>query len=232
MSLVEKLDPRLKTIASLVRKGSRVADIGCDHGYLVCALMQDGVVSGAIATDANEKPLEHAVTAIRQCGLEDKIPCRLGDGLTVLEPQEADDIIIAGMGGELIASILENCDWDDFSGKHFLLQPMTRAPHLRRWLCNNGFGIVAERACISGDYPYTVMLVTYTGRRCRLGEFDLYCYSGELTCVHTEEARQYLNRLIKSLIKQKNGIEAVDPQRSFELQRLIDKLITVVQEEL
>lgn len=232
MSLVEKLDPRLKTIASLVRKGSRVADIGCDHGYLVCALMQDGIVSGAIATDINEKPLMRAASTISQCGLKDKIDCRLGDGLTIVEQQEADDIVIAGMGGELIASILENCGWSDFSNKHFILQPMTRTPHLRRWLCNNGFGITAERACIAGDYPYTVMLVSYTGQRCSLGEFDLYCYSGELTCVHTQEARRYLQRMIKSIRKQRSGIESSDPQRAMQLQRLIDKLITVIQEEL
>lgn len=131
MSAVETLDPRLRSIASLVRSGSRLADIGCDHGYLICALMRDGRIDGGIACDINEKPLDKARGEIERQGLTDKIACRLGDGLFPLDQDEVDDIVIAGMGGEMIASILERCPWESLTNKQFLLQPMTKAPFLR-----------------------------------------------------------------------------------------------------
>ncbi|MBP1577113.1 MAG: SAM-dependent methyltransferase, partial [Oscillospiraceae bacterium] len=86
MSSVDSLDMRLKTIAEMVRKGVRIADIGCDHGYLICALTRDGMINGGIACDINEMPLENARWEIERQGLQDKIECRLGDGLSpVLE---------------------------------------------------------------------------------------------------------------------------------------------------
>lgn len=230
MSAVETLDIRLRNIASMVRCGARLADIGCDHGYLICALMRDGVIDGGIACDINEKPLDKARSEIARQGLTDKIACRLGDGLFPLEQDEADDIVIAGMGGEMIASILERCPWTNMVNKHFLLQPMTKAPFLRHWLCTNGYGITSEHACVSGNHVYTVMQVGYTGQRCKLSEYDLYCYAGELTCDPSQEARMFLWRVVASLRKQENGVEASDPARAAELYRLINKLITVIEE--
>lgn len=230
MSAIETLDPRLRAIASMVRSGVRLADIGCDHGYLICALTRDGQITGGIACDINEKPLEKAREEIKRQGLEDKIACRLGDGLFPLAPDEVDDIVIAGMGGEMIASILERCGWDSFDNKRFLLQPMTKAPFLRHWLCTNGFCISAEKACVSGRHPYTVMRVTYTGWRCKLSEYDLYCYAGELPCDMSQEARTYLWRTVSSLRRRESGVEPTDPARAARLRGLINKLITVIEE--
>lgn len=230
MSSVESLDMRLRTIASMVRGGVRLADIGCDHGYLICALMRDGAITGGIACDINEKPLAKAKNEIARRGLEGKIECRLGDGLAPVGSNEADDIVIAGMGGELIAAILGGCKWDNMSEKHFLLQPMSRAPFLRRWLCNNGFSITAERACVCDRHVYTVMEAHYTGRKCKIGEYDLYCYSGELTCDGSPEAKLYLKRALNALKKQQRGIEPSDPEKAEKLRLLINKLATVIEE--
>lgn len=231
MSAVETLDPRLRSIASLVRSGSRLADIGCDHGYLICALMRDGRIDGGIACDINEKPLDKARGEIERQGLTYKIACRLGDGLFPLDQDEVDDIVIAGMGGEMIASILERCPWESLTNKQFLLQPMTKAPFLRHWLCTNGYCISAEKASLSSGHAYTVMRVSYTGWRCKLSEYDLYCYAGELACDLSEEARAYLWRTVLSLKRQENGVEPTDPEKAARLRCLINKLITVIEEE-
>ena len=230
MSAVATLDPRLRGIASMVRGGARLADVGCDHGYLICALTRDGIINGGIACDINEKPLQKACEEIKRQGLEDKIACRLGDGLFPLTPDEVDDIVIAGMGGEMIASILERCEWQSLAGKQFLLQPMTKAPFLRHWLCTNGFCISAEKASVSGGHPYTAMRVAYTGWKGKLGEYDLYCYAGELACDMSQEARAYLWRTVSSLRRQERGIEPTDPARASRLRCLINKLITVIEE--
>lgn len=230
MSAVEMLDIRLRNIASMVRCGSRLADIGCDHGYLICALMRDGIIDGGIACDINEKPLNKARSEIIRHGLEEKIICRLGDGLIPLEQDDADDIVIAGMGGEMIASILERCTWSSLANKRFLLQPMTKVPFLRHWLCTNGFCILSERACVSGKHVYTVMQVSYTGRKCKLSKYDLYCYAGELACDPSKEARMFLWRTVASLRKKEDGVEPTDPDKATELRRLINKLVTVIEE--
>ena len=226
MVAIETLDPRLRSIASLVRSGTRLADIGCDHA----SLTRDGKITGGIACDINEKPLERARAEIARQGLADKIECRLGDGFSVLLNEEADDIVIAGMGGELIASILERCPWTSFANKCFLLQPMSKVPFLRHWLCTNGFTISTEKASISGNHVYTAMQVSYTGWRCKLSEYDLYCYAGELACNFSKEARLFLLQTVSSLRKQENGVEASDPQKAAELRRLINKLMTVIEE--
>ncbi|PWM21071.1 MAG: SAM-dependent methyltransferase [Oscillospiraceae bacterium] len=229
-SAVSSLDARLRTIASFVRQGSRLADVGCDHGYLICALTADGVILGGIACDINEKPLNQARHEIERLHLSDKIACRLGDGLSVVQENEADDIVIAGMGGETIAEILSECRWKQLDDKRFLLQPMTRAPYLRRWLCTHGFEILAERACVCGDHAYTVMQTRFTGKRCQLGEYDLYCYAGELTCDVSAEAKRFLNRAVYALRKQERGIERSDPAHASALRRLVNKLVTVIEE--
>lgn len=230
MNYIDALDLRLNTIASMVRSGVRLADIGCDHGYLVCALMRDGMITSGLACDINEKPLNKARSEIARHGLDGKIECRLGDGLESVGSDEVDDIVIAGMGGEMIAAILERCNWSNMTEKRFVLQPMTKAPILRRWLCNNGFSIIGEHACVCAKHVYTVMSVKYTGRKCKMGEYDLYCYSGELTCDPSPEAKLFLIRALSSLKKRKRGIEAVDPDTAGKLLRLINKLTTVIEE--
>ena len=148
----------------------------------------------------------------------------------MVQENEADDIVIAGMGGETIAEILSECRWKQLDDKRFLLQPMTRAPYLRRWLCTHGFEILAERACVCGDHAYTVMQTRFTGKRCQLGEYDLYCYAGELTCDVSAEAKRFLNRAVYALRKQERGIERSDPAHASALRRLVNKLVTVIEE--
>ena len=105
------LQPRLRAIADLVPAGSRLADIGTDHGYIPIDLLLDGRISAAIATDIGALPLDHARRTARCCGLTEGIDFRLGDGLAPLAPGEADVIVIAGMGGDSVAAILSAAPW-------------------------------------------------------------------------------------------------------------------------
>ncbi len=102
-----RLDGRLAAVAALVRPGSRVADIGTDHGLLMVHLLQSGRAAGGYACDLREKPLAAARRAVAAAGFADRIHCLQADGLDALSSGMADDIVMAGMGGELIARLIE-----------------------------------------------------------------------------------------------------------------------------
>ena len=137
-----KLDERLAAAASFVRTDRRICDVGTDHALLPCFLCEQGAMS-VIASDVNANPLEAARANIEKYGFSDRITLLQSDGLRSVPP--CDDIIIAGMGGELIAQIIGGCSF--VSGDtRFILQPMTKAEILRRYLYANGYEILQEKA--------------------------------------------------------------------------------------
>lgn len=156
-----RLDDRLAAIAALVRTDKRICDVGTDHALLPCYLCENGARS-VTASDINERPLEAAKANIARYGFEDIITPVLSDGLKNIPP--CDDIIIAGMGGELIAEIISGCTFIT-EDTRFILQPMTKEPVLRRYLYENGFEIILENGAYSAGKAYTVMLVRYTGEK-------------------------------------------------------------------
>lgn len=155
-------DLRLTYIAELVRQGSRVADIGTDHAHLPVFLVQTGRCVSAIATDIRQGPLQNAQTNVEAAGLSTAITIRGGDGLQPVDPAEVDDIVIAGMGGETIAAILQAASWVQNQRYRLVLQPMSRAEDLRKYLLTNGFEILSERSLCEGGHLYTIMAVAYT----------------------------------------------------------------------
>ena len=160
-----QLDPRLSLCASFVPAGAKLADIGTDHGYLPIWLAKTGRVIHAVAADLRPGPLERAKENVRKYQVEDIVELRLSDGLQAFLPEEADFIVIAGMGGEVIASILGAAPWLKETGARLVLQPMTRAEELRRFLAEHGFEILEERPVLSLGRPYSVLLTAYTGRQ-------------------------------------------------------------------
>ena len=140
------LDKRLLLCASFVRENCTLADIGTDHAYLPIWLVKNGIINSALACDINEGPLNSGKADVDRFELSDKITLRLSDGLKNVNENEADDIVIAGMGGELITKILSECEWAKTKGKHFILQPMTKCEVLISWLCENGFEIIEQKA--------------------------------------------------------------------------------------
>lgn len=135
---------RLECIKSMVSNCLVVADIGTDHGYVAEMLLQDNICQKVVATDLNEGPLNRAIEHLSNLNLNSKCDFRLGSGLTVLSENEADTIIIAGMGGELIADIIEASKEIALQAKELILQPMTTGDKLRQYLNKNGFKIIDE----------------------------------------------------------------------------------------
>ena len=191
------LDRRLLRCASLVREGASAVDVGTDHAYLAIHLIKSERASRVIACDLREGPLNNALTNIKKYGCEADIETRLSNGLEAVAPGEADDIIIAGMGGEVIAEIINKACWLKNSKKHLILQPMTMAEHLRRFLFKEGFKIIEESAVTAGTKVYTVMLAKFSGKSFEVGQ--LYPYIGELLNNLDDAALEYIRREIKDL---------------------------------
>ncbi len=138
------LNGRLRAIADMVPRGSRVADIGTDHGYIPAYLVTEGIIKWAVAADISKGSLSKAEALVLDCKLDGQIIPRLGGGLTVLKPGEVDTIILAGMGGLLIRDILEDSQEVARSCHTLILQPMVAQENLRRWLTANDYRIVDE----------------------------------------------------------------------------------------
>ena len=153
-----QLQPRLHLLASLIPAGSRLADVGTDHGYVPVYLLQRGLIEGAIASDIGAEPLQHAKNTAAEYEVEG-IDFRLCPGLDAITPEECDTILIAGMGGETIITILENAPWTKRGEHLLLLQPMTKVEILRKWLADNGYTFTGERLVFDKEHLYPIMLV-------------------------------------------------------------------------
>lgn len=185
-----KLDARLALVADWVRPGQAVADIGCDHGYLSAALVGSGKCPLALCCDIHAGPLRRAEETARLYSLTEKMRLRLTDGLEGVSAQEAGDIVIAGMGGDLIARIVLETPWLRSKDKHLVLSPMTKAADLRRALCENGFAIVRERGVREKKFLYTVMDIAFTGE-C-FSPDEIYAVTGALPGDSAPGSREYL----------------------------------------
>ncbi len=134
-----ELSKRLEMIASFVRAGSRIADIGTDHGFLPIYLVQRGVIDHAVAMDIRKGPLARAEEHIRETDLCEEIETRLSDGLEKLKAGEADTVIIAGMGGPLVLEILSRGREVVPSIERFVLSPQSDWNGFRKGLREMGF---------------------------------------------------------------------------------------------
>ena len=152
------LQPRLHLLARLVPEGCRLTDVGTDHGYLPVALLQQGRIAAAIASDIGAEPLEHARRTAMQYGV-DGMDFRLCAGLSGVAPEETDVIVIAGMGGETIISILQDAPWTADGQHRLLLQPMTKAAALRHWLADNGYTFTDEHLVEDKGRIYPILCV-------------------------------------------------------------------------
>lgn len=157
-----KLSKRLTAAAQLLRGGLTV-DIGTDHAYLPAFLVQSGKCERCIASDIGRGPLLNAAKTVENCGLEDRIELRLSDGLNEISPDEAEEIAICGMGGNLIEEILTAAPWVKREGMHLCLQPMTHFENVRAYLFSNGFEIGKETVCFDEGRFYLTVSADYTG---------------------------------------------------------------------
>lgn len=151
------LSKRLLAIASFVQPGSRIADIGTDHGYLPIYLMEQGIANHGIAMDIRKGPLDRAKEHIREAGLEEKIEARLSNGLEKLKPGEADTVVIAGMGGPLILDILKAGGHVVSDIKEFVLSPQSDWRGFRLEMEKLGLDICRE-AMVFEDGKYYLIV--------------------------------------------------------------------------
>lgn len=222
-----RLTPRLAAIAEQIPPGSRVADIGTDHAYLPIWLMQSGRAERVIACDIGEGPLAVARENIYKEKAEG-IELRLCGGLSGLSPGEADVVVIAGMGGELIARIIAETGWLRDSGKLLILQPMSSAENLREFLCLHGFDIVKEQAVFDNRRVYAVMQVRYSGIK-RTPDL-LYCFIGRMAETGGAGELAYIRRQHARLVRRAEGIRNVVHKRPefSQLKELISRMDAVL----
>lgn len=217
-----QLDDRLTLCANFVREGVRLADIGTDHGYLPIYLAKTGKITRGIAADINIGPLQKAAMHIKKYHAEDLVEARLSNGLEVIFEHEVDDIVIAGMGGELIARILEAAPWVKNSEKHLILQPMTGAEELRCYLRENGFSVRQEVAAVYGTKVYSVMLVWYDPLE--PNHDPLFPYVGLLDG-SDDAGRAYIEREIRFFQKKADGLNhAGQSEQAASAERMVQLL--------
>jgi tRNA (adenine22-N1)-methyltransferase len=157
------LSARLKTVFDLIESGACVADIGTDHAFLPIALIKSGKAKRVIACDIREKPLENARKNLERTNVA-SVELRLSDGLQNVKANEVDTVVIAGMGGEVISGIMQRCDFIKNDAYSLILQPMTAADSLRKFLIQNGFEIKREIAVDDNSKLYTVILAQFCGK--------------------------------------------------------------------
>lgn len=213
------LDNRLLAAAELCREGKTAADIGCDHAQLACYLAQNKSKL-VIASDVRDGPLEAARKTVAQQGTQN-VKVIKSDGLAEID--FADDVIICGMGGELIAEIIGGCRFIN-ADTRFILQPMTKANYLRCWLCENGFEIIEERAAYDGGKCYAIMYVKHTGERREPDE--IFALTGK----NTDSG--YLRAVAEKLLKSASGIEksALHGGEAAKLRELADTILKRAEE--
>ena len=201
-----QLDVRLQLVASFVRPGSVVADIGTDHAYLPVQLVRDGVCPDAVEA----------------AGLSDKIQTVLSDGLDALPPGCADDVIFAGMGGILIAELLSRAAWLENPDVRVIAQPMSHAEDVRLWLFQNGFTIDDEAAVFDRHHGYVVLAAHYTGENTAVT--PAMPYGGTLFGKSDPAAKRLLSLQLQRLKKRRDALQNAqsDPAETARLCAVID----------
>ena len=154
------LSDRLLACVDFVAPGDRVADVGCDHGYLGIHLLTKGIASSIIASDVNEAPLQSAIRNAQKFGVSDKMKFYLSDGVQNI-PRDFDSMVCAGMGADTMMHILSDAPWLKDSKYRLILQCQSKRPELRQWLYDEGYRINRETLAMDGKFVYTILEVVY-----------------------------------------------------------------------
>ena len=201
-----RLSERLAACASLVRPGARLADVGSDHALLPVWLAKNGMISGGVATDISPNATKKAAENIAKYGVAHLLKAETAHGFDSLNPDEVDDIVIAGMGGELMGRILGcacvNHEWLKNPHYNLILQPMSHPERLRSALVSGGFEIRREIAVREGRRIYLVIQARYSGE-----EAKIHPYIGRLDENSDEASRDSLLRQAQLLRLEAGGAE-------------------------
>ena len=207
-----KLSKRLQAIADLVPIGASVADIGTDHGYIPVYLIESGKSKHVIGSDISKGSLDKIIQYVDELNFKEKITCRLGNGLEVLELGEVDTVIIAGMGGILIKEILEKNQEITQSITNFILQPMIAAKELREYLYKNKFEIIDEDLVKEDNIYYELIYAVHSDDELK-GE-DFYEISPLLMEKDHPLLKEYVDHKINIAESIKSGLEDKKSEKS------------------
>ena len=226
------ISARLLLCTELIDAPCRPVDVGTDHGYLGIHLLESNKASHVIAADLRPMPLENARQHAAQFGKSEQMTFVLSDGLKNIDPEAVDTVICAGMGGDLIAKILQESPWVFDARYRLILQPQSTPHTLRAWLCEAGFYIEEERICEDGDFIYTVMRVRY-GRKMTLTPGEQYL-TPQLLSTGDALLTEHVKRLQMALERTVSGLSMAKKQRPEELvyyKQALDE-ITLMKERL
>jgi tRNA (adenine22-N1)-methyltransferase len=192
-----RLGARLLTIAEQVRQGVTLYDVGTDHAYLPVYLVGEGIVPKAVASDVVEGPLSRARTTVAEAGLTARVDTVLSDGLRAVSLAAPCDVVIAGMGGDLIARIIAEEPALRCEAICLILQPMTKPEHLRRYLAENGFAMDRELVAEEGKL-YEILCCHYAGEPYALTDAELL--------VGRAEARREDERFLRLVARKRDTL--------------------------
>jgi len=193
------MNDRLRLIAAHIEDGIDFVDVGTDHGYLPIELCLGAYKGNIFASDINEDPLDKARKNALLASVDDRMEFLLCDGLDISLKDKIDTIVIAGMGGDTICSILDRAEWCMDSRYKLILQPMTKAEVLRYWLVYNGFEISSEDLVLENGSIYQIIVCRYGGET-RLNDAELFAGKRDL-CNMQDLYNENLNILIKRFNK-------------------------------
>lgn len=213
-----KLSERLRAVASFIEPCNTAVDVGTDHGYLPVWLLQTKTAQRVIASDIHAGPLDRARRSAAEYSLENKIRFEQCDGLQFSDADAADTVIIAGMGGETMISILNAAPWTQ-QGRRLVLQPQSKIPELTDWLQAHGYTLSAARLCMDVGKLYLILDVQGrpTERAVTVEEL--------LLCGHDPLLPQYLLGRIRQLQYAIEGMECAT-------QRNMDAALQYARQEL
>lgn len=227
------ISKRLLCCAAQVPYGARVADIGCDHGYLSIHLLQNGQAVFAHASDLREKPLQKARENAALFGVAEKMQFSCADGLSAVAPDSVDTVVCAGMGADTICSILAQTPWLKASRILLILQPQSSGQDLRRTLMENGFGLLSETLVEDGGFLYTVLTARY-GTPAALTPGQQYV-SAQLLEERSPLLPRYVRRILDALTQTVAGMEKANgqvPQERLDYYRTALREVAAIWEEL
>ena len=216
------LSPRLQSCSSFICAGDRVADVGCDHGYLGIYLLTEGIASYIIASDVNEGPLQSAIKNAEKYGVKDQMSFFLSDGVRNI-PRDFDAMVCAGMGADTMVSILEAAPWLRSSAYRLILQCQSKTPMLRQYLDENGWHIHKETVLRDGRFLYTVMEVIYAPEHTLLHKWE-YHFPSTLLQESSAEVLEYYQQVLTRLRRSVNGQGADADPETVEVLQALEKL--------
>ena len=216
------LSTRLLACARFVNKGDRVADIGCDHGYLSIHLLTQGIARSCIASDVAKGPLQSAKDNARKFGVSENITFHLSDGVQSI-PRDFDTLVCAGMGGDTMIHILESAPWLRDEKYRLILQCQSKRPELRKWLYENGFAIRRETLAKDGKFCYPVTEVVYApGESLKGAEFYI---SPALRASGSPLLPEFYDRVVGGIRTSVEGLSRTGGEKYEEMKAVLEELL-------